>query len=287
MKNVLLVLAAALLLVGCGGGGGGGSSTITGLIVQVETGGAPNPQCTVQVGGSSVQSSATDGSFSLSVPAGTSTVTVDTHSAEGVWTFTIVPTTAGQVEDVGSLWVGASQITVAGVVQDATTNTPIAGATLSFAGRIAKSGADGSFQLTGVAYPSSNFAAFAGIVGTASASNYINNSFSAGSAAPVGGVLTLPNVLMTPLGSNTPPNTPYTIYGRITPSAVAGGTTVTLKQGGTALRITHADANGNYQIWIGPGTYTLSFANGAHTAPDANVTVTSTTDIEQVNAVLN
>jgi hypothetical protein len=282
------VLLAALLMVGCGGGGGSaGSSTITGQVFQVETGGAPNPQASVQVGGNSALTSSTDGSFTLSVPAGSTSVVVDTRSSSGVWTFPITATTAGQTEDVGALWVGAAKVAINGTVRDSTTNNPIASVTVTFAGQTAKTAADGTFSLTPVAYPASNFAAFAGIVGNATASNYITNTFSVGSATATNGVITVADILMTPNSSNTPPNTPYTIYGRITPSSIAAGTTVTLSLGSTAVRITHADSNGNYQFWIGPGTYTLSFVNGAHSAASVPVTVKSQTDVEQVNAVLN
>jgi hypothetical protein len=285
---LLLAIAFALVSSGCGGGGGGGgaTSTITGQVLQVETGGAPNPQVSVQAGSGSVLSSAVDGSFTLSVPAGSTTVTVDTRSSAGVWTFTIPATTANQNEDVGELWVGASQVTISGKVVDSTTSNPVQGAKVSFAGRVASTAADGSFNITQVAYPASNFAAFDGIVGSASATNYISNSFNAGSATVTGGVLTIANVLLTPQSSNTPPSTPYTIHGTITPSSIAAGTTVTLSLNGTVVRITHADVNGNYQFWVGPGTYSLSFVNGAHSAPNASVIVKSQTDVEQVNATL-
>lgn len=286
---LLSVVAAALVACGGGGGGGGGGTTIlTGTIVNVETGGAPNPQASVQSGGATVLSDASDGSFSLTVPAGTTSIAVVTNSADGTWTFTIPATVAGASQDVGDLWVGPNKVTIAGTVTDSSNGNPIAGAKVSFGGSSALSSSSGAFSVFPVAYPNSNFAAFWGIVGTVSASNYFSNSFSASPNTSVGGVVSVGSVLMTPLSSTTPPPGPYNIWGVLTPTVDGAGATVTLKQGGTTVRITAADGTGTYHIWVAPGTYTLHFQNGSHTVtPDPTVTVTTTSDVERVDAVLN
>ncbi|MGJ8491259.1 hypothetical protein ACSFB2_13645, partial [Glaesserella parasuis] len=71
-KSVFLGLV--LLLAGCGGGGGGvtantGNATLTGRVLDVNTGGAANPAASVQVGSSSTLTDVTTGAFALSVPA--------------------------------------------------------------------------------------------------------------------------------------------------------------------------------------------------------------------------
>ena len=295
MKSILLFLVSmictGLLISGCGGGGGGSSSTggsgtatLTGRIVAVESGGAPNPQASVQVGSSSVLSSATDGSFTLSVPAGTTTLKVDTMSTEGVVTFTI-PAASG-TEDVGDLWIGATQVTVTGRVVDSSTSQGVAGAAVSFAGRNATTDSTGTFTLLGVAYPTSNFSAFFGIVGNVRSTSYYANTFNASPNTAVGGVVSVADVLLTPLSNSTPPVAPYNIFGHLTPSSLGSGATVTLSQNGTPVRLTTADSSGTYYFWITPGTYTLHFVNGTHTSADQTVTVTATNSVVEKDAVL-
>jgi|GEM_PF-945596 len=285
-----LLISCAAILLGCGGGGSsggttGGQATITGIVLNVETGAATNPQSSVQVGSAHVLSSATDGSFSLAVPAGTTTVTVDTMSAFGVFTFAIPAVTGTQ--DVGDLWVGPSKVTVAGKVIDAATNAPVSGATVSFAGVNGVTAADGTFSLPGVAYPTSNFASFFGIVGNVRSPNYFANTFSTQPNMAVNGVVTVSDILLTPLSSNTPPPAPYNIWGKITPTAIAGGTTVTLLQNGTAVRETQADNTGAYYFWVPAGTYTITYVNGSHTAPTQSVVLTSNSDVVEKDVVLN
>ena len=84
-----------LVLFGCGGGGGGNggsNATVTGRVIQVETGAAPNPTASVQMANSSVFTDASDGSFQLTAPAGSTSITVDTRTlTSGVWVFTVPP----------------------------------------------------------------------------------------------------------------------------------------------------------------------------------------------------
>jgi hypothetical protein len=294
MKYLAQILALVLMALGlnaCGGsgGGGGGSSTgntITGAVVYVETGGAPNPQASVQVGSASVLTDSSDGSFTLNVPAGTTTVTVDTKSSAGVWTFTI-PAVSG-TEDVGNLWVGPQKVTLTGQVLDSSTNAPIAGATVNFGGAVGTTNASGTYSLNPVAYPNTNFAAFWGILGNVTDPNYFANTLSASPNTAVGGVVTVAPVLMTPLSNTTPPNTPYTIWGRITPLTLGAGCTAILMQNGTPVRQTTADGTGTYYFWVPAGTYTIHFVNGPHTdATDPTVTVKATNDVERQDVVLN
>lgn len=293
MKNLIFgivaILSLSLSMVGCGGGGSGsgssGNGSVTGVVLNVETGGPTNPPSSVQAGSSSILTNATDGSFALVAPIGTTSLSVDAGTTLGIWNFGI-PSLTG-TEDAGTLWVGPNRTTVAGTVIDASTNLPIAGANVSFGGVTGVTSANGTFSLPGVAYPQSNFASFWGIVGSVQASNYFANSFSTQPNTAVNGVVTVSNVLLTPLSSSTPPNTPYDIWGRITPSSIAPGTTVTLLQAGTPVRQTIADSTGSYYFWITPGSYTITYANGTHTAPTQSVTVTSASVVQEFDVVLN
>ncbi|MHB8637533.1 MAG: hypothetical protein ACYC96_13775 [Fimbriimonadaceae bacterium] len=287
---VLFGFGACLLLNGCGGsGGGGGTATITGRVIYVETGGAPNPAATVQVGGATIATDASDGSFTLpTAPAGATTLTVNTNGSGGVWTFTIAAAAANATEDVGDLWVGPHRVTLTGAVLDSSTSNPIAGAAVKFGGVNGVTNASGIFTVGPVAYPNTNFAAFWGIVGNVTATNYFANTFSASPNTSVNGTVTVASVLLTPLSNTTPPPAPYNVWGRITPTAEGVGCTVTLSQNGVPVRKTIADSSGTYYIWIVPGTYTLHFVNGVHTdASDPTVTVNATNDVVRQDVVLN
>lgn len=292
MKRVglLLALLGAFIINGCGGsGGGGGTATITGTIVYVETGGAPNPAATVQVGSSTIATDASTGSFTMTnAPVGVTTLTVNTNSSAGVWTFTIPASTTGNTLDVGELWVGPQRVTLTGSVLDSSTNNPVAGATVKFGGAVGTTNASGIFSLSPVAYPNTNFAAFWGIVGNVTASSYFANTFSASPNTSVSGTVTVASVLLTPLSNTTPPPPPYNVWGRITPTAEGAACQVTLLQNGTAVRKTVADSTGTYYFWVPPGTYTLHFVSGTHTdTTDPSVTVKATNDVERQDVVLN
>lgn len=275
-----------LLLAGCGGGGGGSSSSasVTGLVLNVDSGAAPNPQSTVQNGSNTTLSSSVDGSFSLPVATGATSLIVDSHSTQGVFNFTIPPVSG--TEDVGDLWIGNTTVTVTGRVLDASTQSPIPNVTVSYAGRYATTDANGIFQLLNVAYPSTtDFAAFYGIVGTITATGYFPNQFNTSPNTSVAGVLTVSDILMTPLSDPNPPTPPYTIWGKITPTTLGANATVTLSQAGTVVRSTNADSTGTYYFWIGPGSYTLNFTSGTHTAT-SSVTVPATNSVERVDVQL-
>ncbi len=293
LKAAIFGLAiAAFGINGCGGSGGGGggggaTAAVTGTVVFIETGAAPNPQASVQVGGSSVLTDSTVGSFTVTVPVGTTTLTVNTNSSGGIWTFTI-PAVPAAGEDVGDLWVGVNKVTLIGLVQDSASGAPIAGASVNFGGVTGMTNASGIYSLNPVAYPTTNFSPFWGILGNVTDPNYFANTVTASPNVAVGGVVTCATVLMTPLSSTTPPTSPYTIWGRITPLTLGAGCTVTLSKNGTVVRTTTADGTGTYYFWVLPGTYTLHFVNGTHVdASDPTVTVKATNDVERQDVTLN
>lgn len=284
---LLSLLAGSILVTSCGGGGGGGGSnvTITGIVLDVETGAPTNPQSSVQAGSGSVLTSAVDGSFSLGAPSGTSSLTVDTTNSYGVFTFSIPPATA--TEDVGDLYVGPQKVTVTGTVVDASTNNPVPGSTVNFAGVIGVTDSSGNFSLPNVAYPNSNFAAFQGITGSVRNPNYFAGTFNLANASLANGSIDAGTILLTPLSSSTPPPTPGNLYGSVTPAALGANATVVVDLNGAPFRQTTADATGAYSFWLPPGSYTITATNGSHSSSAVPVTIASTTDIHKLNITIN
>lgn len=292
MKRFLILFAIALVvLAGCGGGGGGtggsnggASGSVVGRVLSVQTGGPVSPAATVQVGSNTSSTSTADGSFTVDAPTGSTNLIVDTHNQFGVWNFTI-PAVNGTV-DAGDLWVGPEQVTVTGQVVSSADNLPVAGATVSFAGRTATTNAQGIFSLSNVAYSSSTQTAFWGIVGTATASQFFKSDFSAAPAVANNGIVTVNDIVLTPLSDDDPPPLPGNIVGRVTPLAQASGTVVTLKDNsGNAVRTFNVGPSGGYSFWVSPGTYTLEFQNGTLTAPTQSVNLTATDQVFRVSDV--
>lgn len=276
-RKILGLIVVLLVIFGCGGGGGGvgtPNATFVGRILDVKNGGPISPGATVQAGGQSAQTE-TDGSFQFAVPAGTSSLTVDA-GAYGAFTFS-VPSASG-VTDVGDLWVGPQKVTVTGRVLNSTNGTGVAGATVSFAGQKALTNSVGTYRLNNVAYNTANLAAFWGIVGTATAPDFFKVDFTANGKSAVSGTVTLDDIRITPSSEEDPPPFPFTIWGQISPSANAPGTIVTLKLGGTAVRVYNVGADGTYYFWVLPGTYTIEARKGA-LAADGSATLTETNQV--------
>lgn len=284
---LLALMGASLAVTSCGGGGGGGGAnvTITGIVLDVETGAPTNPQSSVQAGSGSVLTSAVDGSFSLGAPSGTSSLTVDTNSAYGAFTFTIPTATA--TEDVGDLYVGPNKVTITGTVVDASTNNPVPGSTVNFGGVIGVTDSNGNFSLANVAYPKSNFAAFQGITGSVRNPNYFAGTFNLANASLNGGSIDAGTILLTPLSSSTPPPAPGNLYGSITPASLGANATVIVSLNGSPFRETSADTTGAYSFWLPPGTYSVVATNGSHSSNPTPVTIASTTDTHKLNITIN
>lgn len=289
MRTLAAILSALFLLVvlGCGGGGGGGGasqSTIVGRVLNVATGGPTNPRSSVQVGANSTLTSASDGSFSLPAPNGTTSVQVDTLGAFGVWTFAFAPSNG--VTDVGDLWVGPEQVTVEGTVLNSVDNQPVPGATVSFAGRLGTTDANGHFSLPNVAYSSATQTAFWGIAGFVRKNGFDPAEFSAQPHVAVGGVVTVDDILMTPTSDPNPPGPPYNIWGRVSPPAEAPGTIATLKENGNPVRIFNVGSDGIYRFWVPPGAYSIDFVKGNLTANVPSVVLTQPNDVIRQDVTL-
>ena len=287
MKRLALLLAASIaaLLAGCGGGGGGGhpAATLIGRVLNVETGGPLNPPATVQTASASTNTLPEDGSFSVKAPNGATSLTVipnQTGWSSGNFSFTFPA--AQDTTAVGDLWVGPEKVTVTGRVLNSTNNVAIAGAAVSFGGILGTTDANGVFTLANVAYSSTTQTAFWGILGTARASGFFKTDFSAAPNVSVAGVVNVGDVLLTPSNDPNPPGTPYNVWGKVLPIGGSQGTVVTLKSGGTDVRIFNVAADGFYYFWITPGTYTVTFQKGAQSAPTQNVSFTQPNDVVRV-----
>lgn len=295
-----IVIAVAALIwaaFGCGGGGGGttggttgGGFTVVGRVIWASTGAAPNPPATVQVGTASASTDPGDGSFLLEVAAGSSTAVVVYRASQGSdpisFTFSFQPIAEG-VLDIGDLWIGPSRVTVVGRVLSTADNGPIAGATVRFAGRSGQTDAAGTYTLEEVAYDPNNLAAFLGIQGTVTSPGFNAQTFFPDSGA-MDGVVTIPDVLMSPVSDPNPPPTPYNIWGLISPQPAASGTIVTLLRDGVPVRQFNVGTDQRYAFWITQGTYTLRFQNPGLglSAPDVTVTLSQNDEVIRKDATL-
>ncbi|CAN5731790.1 hypothetical protein BH11ARM2_BH11ARM2_18190 [soil metagenome] len=291
----LVAVFAFLLLLGCGGGGGGGSTTdtgttngtaqttFTGQVFDVQSGIPITPAATVTISGQSATTDVDTGDFSVTAAQTASKIDVST-TAYGAWSFPLPGTTASTF-DTGVLYVGPERVTVKGTVRDSVTDSPIPGVSVTFGGRSATSGTDGSFSITGVAYSSTNTSGFFGIIGEASATGFITQSFDAANVDPVGGVISVGDVRLISSGDSTPPDGPYDLTGKVTRNGQTGTLLVELLQGGTVIRTAPTRTDDRYYFWIEPGVYQVRATVGASTV-SSNVTVTATNQIVTKNLAL-
>ena len=288
IAKLIVLLFTALGLLSCGGGGGGGAAgiTLTGRVLSIVTGGSLNPAVIVQsTTGATATTSIIDGSFSVSSPSGSTSLLVNS-AALGVFTFTF-PTATQATTDIGDLWVGPEKVTVVGTLQNAASGLGISGGKVQFGGQNAVTDSTGQFAIANVAYSSTSTAGFLGLVGNAAATGFFPNTFTSSGNTAVSGLVDVGIVLLTPLSDSTPPGSPYTIWGKVSPAANALGTIVTLKQSGSAIRQFNVGLDGKYQFWVPVGTYTIEYKNGSLTAPTQTVTLTLPTDVIQKDVSLN
>lgn len=290
MRNLKLVLIGfiALVIWACGGGPIA-SIHISGRVLDISTGAPTTTVTTLQSSTSTVPTSLVDGSFIMGGSKGETTLLVTPPSllSYPVFTYTFQPLNQSQ-NDVGDLWIGPEKVEVTGVVQNAADNLPIANAKVRFAGQFGTTDSTGTFHVQQVAYSSANTTSFLGITGQVDATNFLSNQFTPNGNTAISGVVNVGTILLTPVDSNTPPPLPYNIWGIISPSGLASGTIVTLKDsGGTPVRRFTVGTDARYQFWVNAGTYTLDFANGTHTAPTQNVNLVNSSDVIRKDATLN
>jgi len=286
VKTLLLVLIALLMLIGCGGGGGGGGGgtntgggvtrLLVGRVLWVPTGAPTNPESTVQVGAATAQTNLDDGSFEISAPETATEIIVvwraTPNSSPVVFTFQVpagVDTT-----DLGDLWIGPETTTVTGRVLSTADSVPIPDAEVSFGGRTTKTAADGTWTLANIAYSSTDLASFLGIQGKVTRAGFNATTFFPAQGA-VGGVVTIPDILMSPESDPNPPPSPFNIWGTVSPSQFASGTIVQLLENGVPIRQFTVGADGKYAFWIVAGSYVIRANNPGNgkSAADQSVTL--------------
>ena len=273
--------------MGCGGGGGGGASggtiAVTGTVSDVVVG-VPNPAAQVSAPGAAATSTSTvDGSFTINVPSGTTTLTVmwEGGTSPVPFTFTFPRITAA--EQVGPLFIGPDKVTVTGSVIDSTTLNPISGAAVTIGGVSGTGASNGTFSIPGVAYsPSSSFAS---LPGTITATGYITQNFEPGSALVTNSTVSVGQIGLVPSNGN-PPGTPYNLWGRVSPLKNSPGATVTLSLNGAPYRQTTVGSAGTYYFWVPAGTYTITVSQTGYTAQPVTATLTSTSQILEEDVTL-
>lgn len=288
---LLLLLIPMVLVAACGGGGGGGGGgpanvLVTGRVIDLRTFGPPTPAASVQIGSVAALTDA-NGVFQLSVPAGATSVVIDSRGASGVWTYSFAAATQ-PTNDVGDLYVAPQKTTVTGRALSAADESPVVGAQVEFGGRRATTSASGAFTLADVAYVAADFAGFWQIEGAVRSTGFFTGLFRAEPSIANGeNVVVLDDILLIPVSDTTPPDTPYNVWGRVSPGASAPGTQVTVKQGGTSIRRFTVGANGLYWFWLAPGAYTLSYTNGSLTAADQSVNLERSDQVVRRDVTLN
>lgn len=292
MKPIRLIplVVALVLIVACGGGGGSvvPSVTLSGTVLWLPAGGAPNPGATVQVGNKFVLTNTSDGSFSLAVPRGTSSITVAyTPPAGAPVSFLFEFPAAQQNTDIGDLVIGPSKVVVTGRVVSAADNSAVPAAAVSFAGRSATSNAQGVFNLSDVAYDPNSLTAFLGLEGRASKTGFFPATFNPSSGATNSVVNVGDAVLPVDSGSD-PPSLPGNLVGTVRPQNLAAGTLVKVFSGNTQVRQATLSADGQFAFWLAAGTYTITYNNPTNgtAAADKSVSVSQGNTIVRADATL-
>ncbi len=290
MKSIRLFAFALLMLVLFACGGGPISSVaIVGRVLDITTGAPTTTVATVQTSTATGPTSLVDGSFGVGASSGDTSLIVTPPALLSYPVFTYhFPAVTQHTNDVGDLWIGPEKVTVSGVVRNAADNAAIANAQVQFAGQYTTTDSTGTFHVPDVAYSSANTTSFLGITGQVSATNFLANQFTTNGNTAVSGNVDVGTVLMTPVDSTSPPPPPFNIWGIISPSNLANGTIVTLKDtGGTVVRRFTVGTDARYTFWVNAGSYTLDFANGTHTSATQNVTLSNNSDVIRKDATLN
>jgi hypothetical protein len=281
MTRLALLLLILLCIGGCGGGGGGGGGgglPLTGTVLLIGTGAPPNVQFSVTASGKSTLTNLADGTFSLAVSKGTTSLVL---SATGFPSFTYTFPPVSSATNLGFLFVGPQQVALKGTVVDASNQQPVAGVTIDVLGRQGTSLADGTFRIEGLAYDPNGLVS---VVFSLSKTGYIPRDVPITQPA-IGGEIDEQNVLFAPESSTDPPPGPSNLYGFVTETGVGGGggngVLVTLKKKSDGTIVSSfvtgllAGAANEYAFWVPIDQYSMEFEKPTGTlrkTVDANVT---------------
>lgn len=269
MRKVFLGLSVIALVVGCGCGPIGGGIQVTGRVLNVSTGNPPNPQATVQIANVTTQTGAGDGVFVMNVPSGSSSAIV--LSSFPTFTFTFPPIVGPT--DLGDFWIGPTTVSIVGQVIDAGDSTPVSGVLVRFAGKRTMTDGGGNFTLTEVAYDPANTFVFTGILGRLEKAAYVPAEFFV-NQNPIGGVISLPPLLIARVSDPSPPPPPFNLWGVVSLQGGGNpaGTISTLLQNGTPVRQFNVGNDGRYLFWAVPGDYTIRFQRSGFQTLEIQIT---------------
>ncbi len=233
------------------------NGTIAGMVTDINTS-SPIVGATVTADGK-MATTDTNGNYSITIASGTYTVTA---SAAGYQSSTpasvTVAANATTTQNFALTKIITNETgTIAGMVTDAVSHSPIVGATVTADGKTATTDTNGNYSIT-IAPGTYNV--------TASAANY--NSSTPASVTVMANATTTQNFALTKIV----PTENGTIAGKVTNVSSGlpiSGATVTA-DGKTAT----TDTSGNYSITIAPGTYNVTAsAAGYQSSTPASVTV--------------
>jgi hypothetical protein len=254
--RLLGFIAVLGLFIGCGGRSVQVTFQVTGRILSVTTGGAPNPAASVQIGRVTALTEAGSGTFVLQAAKDASSLIV---SQPGILTFvfSLLPITAPT--DLGDFWIGPEVVNIVGTVLDAQSGLGVPQASVSFAGRKTLTQQNGDFVLENVAYDSNSQFVFFGIIGRVEKEGYVTAEFNA-NQNPVQNIITLPPILLAPTSDPIPPGPPFNLWGIVTvQGGNSSGTIVSLIFQGSTFRLQNLTSDGKYLFWVPPADYILRF----------------------------
>lgn len=278
LQTFAATLSLLVVLSACGSDGGGGNGTpdpTTGTIsgtVSVVTDGAVLAGATVATEpATTTATTAADGTYTLAdVPAGTYSVIV---TAEGYLESTredVTVTAGGTVTLDFALTAAATAGNIAGVVTDAASGDPIAGATVTTdpASETATTGADGTYELVGVAAGTYTVQASADGFEAASVTDVtVTAGETATADVTLTAVVTTAEIVLTVENACN--------------DAVVSGAAVRLADG-TELA---TDAEGHATLELTPGDVTLAVSATGFIPTTVTVTATAGTPVDETVAL--
>ena len=288
---LLAAIVSGLALFGCGSGGGGAPpADVQGKVLLVTTGSPPNPAATVNIGGSSIATSA-DGTFVLRGVSSASTQISITGTGIKTLTQKLPTLKANSVNDLGSIYVVDTTsdytATTSGKVVRADTQAALQGATVLLNGQATTTDATGAFSFSnlpvGLGGPGIQ-------VGLITAQGFEDKPIiidpPLGKSPPNNDLGNIP--ISPPVGGI--PGGPTDISGKISLQGMSdfSGTTVTLinKTTGATLGSGTTGSDGAFGFWVVAGTYTVKADHTGFKSQSQDVNLARPDQPQTVNMTL-